>query len=135
MLEFTTAARKLVPRDLCIGWTPDQREKNLPLAMDIPRFLTLPWIVNPNLGTRILSLARRQLPDDWTGRYHGTPVLIGTFVEIARFTGALHKASGWTRVGTTQERGRYDRHTRRDQPTKGICVRPLRKDWRRTLNQ
>ena len=33
------------------------------------------------------------------------PVLIETFVETPRFTGALYKASGWTRVGTTQGRG------------------------------
>ena len=30
---------------------------------------------------------------------------------------------------------RYDRHTRRDQPKKDIWLRPLRKDWRRTLNR
>ena len=58
-----------------------------------------------------------------------------TFVETPRFTGALYKASGWTLVGTTKGRGRYDRHTRRDQPKKDIWLRPLRKDWRRTLNR
>ena len=74
---------------------------------------------------------RRQLPDDWTERYHVTPVLI----ETPRFTGALYKASGWTLVGTTQGRGRYDRHTKRDQPKKDIWLRPLRKGWKRTLNR
>ena len=29
----------------------------------------------------------------------------------------------------------YDRHTRRDQLKKDIWLRPLRKDWRRTLNR
>ena len=77
----------------------------------------------------------RQLPDDWTERYNTTPVLIETFVETPRFTGALYKASGWTLVGTTKGRGRYDRHTRQDQPKKDIWLRPLRKDWRRTLNR
>ncbi|MYH50486.1 MAG: DUF4338 domain-containing protein [Gammaproteobacteria bacterium] len=118
MLGFSTAARKLAPRDRFIGWTPELREKNLPLVIDNPRFLILPWIVIPNLGSHILSLVRRQLPDDWTERYNVTPVLIETFVETPRYTGALYKASGWTRVGTTQGRGRYDRHTRRDQPKK-----------------
>ena len=32
-------------------------------------------------------------------------------------------------------RKEYDRHTRRDQPKKDIWLRPLRKDWRRTLNR
>ena len=135
MLGFSTAARKLAPRDRFIGWTPQSREKNLPLVIDNPRFLILPWIVIPNLGSHILSLGRRQLPDDWTERYNVTPVLIETFVETPRFTGALYKASGWTHVGTTQGRGRYDRHTRRDRPKKDIWIRTLRKDWRRTLNR
>ncbi len=80
-------------------------------------------------------MEERQLPDDWTARYNVTPMLIETFVETPRFTGALYKASGWTHVGTTQGRGRYDRHTKRGRPKKDIWIRPLRKDWRRTLNR
>ena len=94
-----------------------------------------PWIEIPNLGSHILSLVRRHLPRDWTERYNVTPVLIETFVETPRFTGALYKASGWTHVGTTQGRGRYDRHTKRDQLKKDVWLRPLRRDWRRTLNR
>ena len=135
MLGFSTAARKLAPRDRFIGWTPQLREKNLPLVVDNPRFLILPWISIPNLGSHMLSLVRRRLPEDWTERYNTTPVLIETFVATPRFTGALYKASGWTNVGTTQGRGRYDRHTKRAQPKKDIWLRPLRKDWRRTLNR
>lgn len=44
-----------------------------------------------NLGSHILALLRRQLPEDWTERYNVTPVLI----ETPRLTGALYKASGW----------------------------------------
>ena len=100
-----------------------------------PRFLILPWIRIPNLGSHILSLVRRHLPIDWAERYNITPVLIETFVETPRYTGAVYRASGWTHVGTTQGRGRYDRHTKRAQPKKDIWLRPLRKDWRRTLNR
>ena len=32
-------------------------------------------------------------------------------------------------------RGRYDRNTKRAQPKKDIWLRPLRKNWRRTLNR
>ena len=131
MLGFSTAAWKLAPRDRFIGWTPQLREKNLPLVVDNPRFLILPWIAIPNLGSHILSLVRRQLPDDWTERYNTAPAL----VETPRFTGAVYKASGWLRVGTTQGRGRYDRHKQYDKPRKDIWLRPLRKDWRRILNR
>ena len=39
------------PRDRFIGWTPQLREKNLPLVVDNPRFLILPWIEIPNLSS------------------------------------------------------------------------------------
>ena len=103
--------------------------------VDNPRFLILPWIAIPNLGSHILAIVRRQLPGDWTERYNTTPVLIETFVQTPRYTGAVYKASGWIPVGTTQGRGRYDRYTRRAQPKKDIWLRPLRKDWKRTLNR
>ena len=87
MLGFSTAAWKLAPRDSFIGWTPEKREKNLPLVVDNPRFLILPWIEIPNLGSHILAIVRRRLPEDWTERYNTTPVLIETFVETPRYTG------------------------------------------------
>ena len=135
MLGFSTAAWKLAPRDTFIGWTRQLREKNLPFVVDNPRFLILPWIEIPNLGSHILALIRRRLPDDWTERYNTTPVLIETFVETPRYTGAVYKASGWIRVGTTQGRGRYDRDRQYDKPKKDVWLRPLRRDWKRTLNR
>ena len=98
------------------------------------RRLILPWIRIPNLASHILSVVCRQLIEDWTARYHITPLLIETFVETPRFTGVTYKASGWTHVGITQGRGRYDRHKKYDKPKKTIWLRPLRKDWKRTLN-
>ena len=135
MLGFSTAAWKLAPRDDFIGWSPELRERNLPLVVDNPRFLILPWIGIPNLGSHILAVVRRQLPLDWTARYNTTPVLIETFVETPRYTGAVYRASGWIRVGTTQGRGRYDTKKRYDKPKKDIWLRPLRKDWKRVLNR
>ena len=135
MLGFSTAAWRLAPRDSFIGWTPELREKNLPLVVDNPRFLILPWVTIPNLGSHILSIIRRKLPEDWTARYNTTPVLVETFVEIPRHTGAVYRASGWIRVGTTKGRGRYDRYKKFDKPQKDIWLRPLRKDWKRTLNR
>ena len=50
---------ELAPRDNFIGWTRQLREKNLPFVVDNPRFLILPWIKIPNLGSHILALIRR----------------------------------------------------------------------------
>ena len=135
MLGFSTAAWKLAPRDKFIGWTPQLREKNIPFVVDNPRFLILPWVKIPNLGSHILAIIRRRLPDDWTERYNTTPVLIETFVETPRYTGAVYRASGWLHVGTTQGRGRYDRDKLFDKPRKDVWLRPLRTDWKRTLNR
>ena len=61
---------------------------------------------------------RRRLPVNWSARYNTTPVLIETFVETPRYTGAVYRAYGWIHVGTTQGRGRYDRHKQYDKPKK-----------------
>ena len=135
MLGFSTAAWRLAPRDRFIGWTPEMRERNLPLVVDNPRFLILPWVSIPNLGSHILSLVRRRLPEDWTVRYATTPVLCETFVEVPRHNGGVYRASGWIRVGTTLGRGRYDRYNKADKPMKDIWLCPLRRDWKRTLNR
>ena len=135
MLGFSTAAWTLAPRDRFIGWSRQMREKNLPLVVDNPRFLILPWIHIPNLGSHILVRVRQRLPGDWTARYGNNPVLIETFVETPRHTGAVYRASGWIPVGTTQGRGRYDTNNRYDKPKKDIWLRPLRKDWKRILNR
>jgi hypothetical protein len=135
MLGFSTAAWTLAPRDRFIGWSRKLREKNLPLVVDNPRFLILPWVHIPNLGSHILALVRRQLPRDWTARYNTTPVLIETFVQIPRYTGAVYRASGWTHVGTTKGRGRYDINNLYDKPKKDIWLRPLRRNWKAILNR
>ena len=129
MLAFSTAAWKLAPRDAFIGWTPKLCEKNLPLVVDNPRFLILSWIKIPNLGSHLLSIVRRHLPGDWTERYDTTSVLIETFVETPRYTGAVYRASGWIRVRTTQGQGRYDK------PRKDVWLRSLRSNWKQVLNR
>ena len=135
LLGFSTAAWRLAPRDRFIGWTSEQREKNLPRVIDNPRFLILPWIRIPNLGSHLLAIMKRRIPEDWTTRYGVTPLLIETFVQRPPYTGAVYQASGWIHVGTTQGRGRDDRHNRFDKPKKDIWLRPLRRDWKRILNR
>ena len=59
--------------------------------------------------------------------YNTTPVLIETFVEKPRYTGAVYKASGWIHVGTTQGRGRYDRDKLYDKPPRTSGSDPCEK--------
>ncbi len=131
----SSAAWKLAPRDGFIGWTPQLREKDLPLVVDNPRFLILPWIRIPNPGSHLLAIIRRRLPGDWTERYGTIPVLVETFVETPRCTGAFYRASGWIHVGTTRGRRRYDRDRQYDKPGKDVWPRPLRNNWKQVLNR
>ena len=45
-------------RDFCLD--PELREKNLPLVVDNPCFLILPWVETPDRGSRILAIVRRR---------------------------------------------------------------------------
>ncbi len=135
MLGFSAAAWKTAPRDAFIGWSPEVRERNLYRVINNARYLIMPWIRIPGLASHILSRARRQLPQDWQSHYNISPVLMETFVETPRFSGITYKASGWIHVGTTKGRGKYDRKNEFAKPRKDIWLCPLRKDWKRTLNQ
>ena len=67
-------------------------------------------------------------PKDWRRQYAINPVLIETFVETPKFTGATYRASGWIHVGTTQGRGRYDTKNQYALSKKHIWLCPLRRD-------
>jgi hypothetical protein len=65
LLGFGAAAWQSAPRDRYIGWSHEQRQRNLPLIVNNARFLILPWIQSKNLASMILAKAARTLPDHW----------------------------------------------------------------------
>jgi hypothetical protein len=133
LMSFGASAWKTKPRDDLIGWTADQRVKNLHLIVNNSRFLILPWIRQKNLASRILSLTSRRLPQDWMAAYAFSPVLIETFVEKPRFTGTCYKAANWLYLGDTLGRGKLDQFNLYAKPVKSIWVYPLVRDFRRRL--
>lgn len=54
-----------------------------------------------NLGTKVLSLWRRQVVKDWVNRYGGEVIGFETLVELPR-SGSIYKADNWTLVGQTK---------------------------------
>jgi len=132
-LGFGAAAWKVAPRDHFIGWTPDQRTRNLHLIANNARFLILPWVNSKNLASKILAAAAKQLPQDWQARYAYKPVLFETFVESQRFEATSYRAANWIHVGQTQGRGKLDRQHRHAAPIKDIYLYPLHKQFRQTL--
>ncbi len=135
LLGFGAAAWKTAPRDNMMGWTPQQRERNLHLIVNNARFLILPWVQSKNLASKVLSLVAKQLPQDWKNRYKYKPVLFETFVEIPRFTGGCYKAANWLHVGITKGRGRNDRYNKANLPKKDIWLFPLDKKFKQKLCQ
>lgn len=133
LLGFGAAAWKTAPRDDFIGWDAGVREQKLHLVVNNARFLILPWVKSKNLASRILSMAARQIADDWQARYNYRPVLLETFVEKRRFAGTCYKAANWICVGDTQGRGKLDVHMERKVPVKSIWLYPLSRNFRKQL--
>ena len=132
------------PRAIVFGPDTEPPLFPAPTTLDEVRPLNLRPVVrgthegklwNENLGSHILAIVRRRLPEDWAERYNTTPVLIETFVQTPPYTGAVYRASGWINVGATQGRGRYDWDRRYDEPKKDVWLRQLQRDWKRTLNR
>ena len=133
LFGFSASAWKVLPRDRYIGWTHEQRKRNLDRVVNNSRFLILPWIRSRHLASRLLGMAARRLPRDWEERYAYRPVLLETFVEIARFAGTSYKAANWICVGKTKGRGKLDVKNEYKKPVKSIWLLPLAKHFRRVL--
>jgi hypothetical protein len=133
-LLWTSPAWKMRPRDAWIGWSDEQRRRNLQSIVGNARFLILPWVRVKGLASKILALSARQMPDDWRTRYGHRPVLLETLVDASRFRGTCYRAANWIYVGQTAGRGRMDRvHNNHGQSIKDIYLYPLSRDARQYL--
>jgi hypothetical protein len=124
-LLWTSPAWKLAERDRWIGWSPEQRARNLQFIVNHSRFLILPWVRVKGLASKILSHCARQLPADWEKWYGYRPLLLETLVETERFRGTCYQAANWIQLGGTQGRGRMDRYHERKGTAKMLFVYPL----------
>ena len=62
-------------------------------------------------------------------------MLIETLVESPRHTGSVYRASGWFHIVNYPDTRALRPEKQYDRPRKDIWLRPLRKDWKRTLNR
>ncbi len=132
-LLFASSAWALRERDAWIGWTERDREQRLNWVVANSRFLIFPWVRVRNLASKALSLAAQRIRKDWEERYGYGPVLLETFVEVARYRGTCYQAANWIRLGETCGRGRMDRHTRYLSTPRAIYVYPLVPEFRAFL--
>ena len=133
VLGFGAAAWQSAPRDAWIGWSSEQRQRNLSAVVNNARFLILPWIRVPHLASKLLALAARTLPAHWHARYGYRPLLLETFVEAERFSATCYQAANWLCVGETQGRGKLGDHRLVQVPVKTVWLYPLVADCRARL--
>ena len=125
-LLWSSPAWKMAARDRWIGWSAQQRARNLPLLVNNSRFLILPWVQVKGLASKILAHCARRLPQDWEKLYGYRPLLLETVVDARRFAGTCYRAANWIELGETQGRGRMDRlHQAHGVAPKRIYVYPL----------
>lgn len=101
-ISFSSGAYKLAPRDKYIGWNSTVCKEYLPRIIENNRFLILPHVKIKNLASAVLSKSLKQLKADWQYKYGVSPVLVETYVDTSRFTGACYRASNWDYIGQTQ---------------------------------
>jgi hypothetical protein len=133
LLFSASAAWALEARDKWIGWEKKHRQKLLHLIISNDRFLIFPWVAVPNLASHILSLATKQVGNDWVSEYSYRPVLIETFVDTTKYCGTSYRSANWECLGLTKGRGFYDPKGECKETIKEIFVYPLTPDWRQTL--
>ena len=122
-LMFSYAVKSLPSRDKWIGWQDKSHKKHLDLVVNNNRFLILPWVKVKCLASKALSMASRQLADDWEAHHGYSPVLLETFVDLTKFDATCYRAANWHYLGETKGRA-ASKNTTAKTP-KGIYVYPL----------
>jgi|LGOV01.1.fsa_nt_gb hypothetical protein len=131
----STTTYHLKCRDLHIGWSREQREKNLNWIINNNRFLIFAWIKIENLGSKIFSLARKQVLIDWEQKFNYKPVLFETYVDPSQFHGSIYKSANWLHIGQTS--GNYNTNriykTVQTRCPKDVYIYPVEKDYKDIL--
>lgn len=111
----------LPDREKWIGWTDEQRKKNLNKKVaDEVRFLILPHIGVKNLASQILAKSCKIARKVWKERYGDNLVLITCFITPEFYYGHSYLGAGFKQIGTTKN-------------GKKIMAKPLKSYWRKEL--
>lgn len=127
------AAKSIGVRDRWIGWTKEQRSRNLAWVVNNTRFLVFPWVRVKGLASHVLGQVARRVREDWLERWGYEPVLLETFVDPLRYQGTCYRAAGWTCLGYTTGEGLVRPGCEYKTLPKRIFVRPLVAEFRSLL--
>jgi hypothetical protein len=132
-LAFSAAAWPLAARDDEIGWCAHARRANLQRVVAKSRFLLLPSIAVPSLGSPVLRLAAARVQADWPVRDGIIPLVLEAFVDEAQHAGTVYKAANWQRLGETSGRGGQNRANTGGRGRKAVDMLALTREWRAPL--
>lgn len=132
-LLFAGAAKALGVRDKWIGWTDNQRLRNLAWVINNTRFLIFKWVRVKNLASHVLGQVSCRICEDWHTRWGYRPVLMETFVDPGKYRGSSYKASNWKYLGMTTGEGLVREGKKYTTTPKMIFVKPLAHDFRSLL--
>ena len=133
-MGWCSAPRHIGSRDRHIGWSKQQRQKNLHQIIINTRFLILPWVTVPHLASHIIGLIARRISGDWQKVYNHDIVWLETFVDPNRgFKGTCYKAANWIYLGKTTGRGKADNTGKPNRSIKDVYGYPLRRDFHKVL--
>lgn len=129
VLCWSGAVLRLKDRDNWIDWDPLTRGSRLPLVTQLRRFLVLESRRKPNLATRCMGLALRQIPVHFEEKYGFRPLLAESFSDPQHHEGTIYKASNWTALGFSKgyRRHKSDYYIDEKSPKK-YWVYPLQKN-------
>ena len=127
------AAKAIAVRDAWIGWTREQRLRNLGWVVNNTRFLVFPWVEVRNLASHVLGQVVRRIGPDWQARWGYRPVLLETFVDPGKYRGTCYRASGWQPLGQTQGQGLPRRGKSYQTTAKLVYARGLVEGFRERL--
>ena len=134
-MAWSSAPRHLGSRDRHIGWSAEQRRRNIRFIAYNTRFLILPWVRVPHLASHIPGRIAGSLAGDWEQLY-GHPVYFAeTFIDPGRFRGTCYRAANWKLPGLTTGRGKDSTSKRPNRSIKEVLGYPLSPRFRELLSQ
>jgi hypothetical protein len=134
-MAWSSAPRHLGSRDRHIGWSAEERKRNIRFVAYNTRFLILPWVRVPHLASHILGRIANSLSNDWEQLY-GHPVYFAeTFIDPGRFRGTCYRAANWKLLGLTTGRGKDSTSKRPNRSIKEVLGYPLTPRFRELLSQ
>ena len=102
LISYSACALKCGVRDQWIGWGFRHQYDRLHLVANNSRFLILPQHHQNNLASKVLSLCKRRIQDDWVDRFGYPLLLMETFVDPSRFVGTIYRAANWEFIGKSK---------------------------------